>query len=307
MISSMSGSSAPQANRRKPDDTIMARLSMPADEPVRSRANPLFKRLRALKERGPEGALCLLEGPKLVLEALGAGARRRGGGLLAPRAADDARGRRGARRARRPDGPAALAERRAAGLALRGRDVAGPAWPSRAGRRSTRRSSTGRRRSWWWPTPSRTPATSAACCARPRRPARRARTSPAGSADPLSWKALRGSMGSAFRLPHVRGLDADTALDRAAGAWPRRARDRGRRRAALRRGRPARPGRRSWSAARARGSPRAVRQRAAARLRIPLAPPVESLNVGVAVALVLYEAARQRGFARAVTPRRLRA
>ena len=37
--------------------------------------------------------------------------------------------------------------------------------------------------------------------------------------------------------------------------------------------------------------------RAVARLRIPLAPPVESLNVGVAAGLVLFEAARQRGFA----------
>ena len=40
----------------------------------------------------------------------------------------------------------------------------------------------------------------------------------------------------------------------------------------------------------------AVRERAAARLRIPLEEPVESLNVGVAAALVLFEAARQRGF-----------
>jgi tRNA G18 (ribose-2'-O)-methylase SpoU len=36
--------------------------------------------------------------------------------------------------------------------------------------------------------------------------------------------------------------------------------------------------------------------RAAARLRVPLATPVESLNVGVAAGLLLFEAARQRGF-----------
>ena len=36
----------------------------------------------------------------------------------------------------------------------------------------------------------------------------------AGTADPFSWKALRGSMGSAFRLPHVRGLPADEVLRR---------------------------------------------------------------------------------------------
>src|SRR5512142_2321865 len=46
---------------------------MADEETVRSRTNPLFRRLRALKERGPEGGLCLLEGPKLVLEALAAG------------------------------------------------------------------------------------------------------------------------------------------------------------------------------------------------------------------------------------------
>ena len=47
----------------------------PDEEIVRSRANPLFKRLRVLKERGvhPDGELCLLEGPKLVNEALAAG------------------------------------------------------------------------------------------------------------------------------------------------------------------------------------------------------------------------------------------
>ena len=38
----------------------------------------------------------------------------------------------------------------------------------------------------------------------------------AGCADPLSWKALRGSMGSAFRLPHVRGLALDAVLERLA-------------------------------------------------------------------------------------------
>ena len=44
----------------------------PEEETVTSRANPLFKRLLALKKRGvaPEGDLCLLEGPKLLDEAM---------------------------------------------------------------------------------------------------------------------------------------------------------------------------------------------------------------------------------------------
>jgi TrmH family RNA methyltransferase len=117
----------------------------------------------------------------------------------------------------------------------------------------------------------------------------------AGCADPLSWKALRGSMGSAFRLPHLRGLaigDALSALEARGIAVLATAAD----------------GERRYDEADLRGPvalvvgsegaglPAAVCRRAAARLRVPLAGPVESLNVGVAAALVLFEAARQRGF-----------
>src|SRR5512134_2863223 len=45
---------------------------MPPVEIVRSRSNPLVRRFRALKERS-EDELCLIEGPKLLGEALGAG------------------------------------------------------------------------------------------------------------------------------------------------------------------------------------------------------------------------------------------
>jgi TrmH family RNA methyltransferase len=121
-------------------------------------------------------------------------------------------------------------------------------------------------------------------------------------ADAFSWKALRGSMGSAFRLPHLRGLSLDDVLRRLA-----------------RRGvlvlATAASGERRYDEAELRGPlalvvggeasglPAAVLARAAARLRIPLRGPVESLNVGVAAALVLYEAARQRGFAGMAAPR----
>jgi TrmH family RNA methyltransferase len=116
-----------------------------------------------------------------------------------------------------------------------------------------------------------------------------------GSADPFSWKALRGSMGSAFRLPHVSGLSIDTVLDRlqarglalvATGADG----DRGYDEADLRGPTAIVVG------AEGSGLAPSVLRRAAACLRIPLAAPVESLNVAVAGALVLYEAARQRGF-----------
>ena len=44
----------------------------PADEVVRSRSNPLVARLRALKARA-DADLALIEGPKLLAEAVSAG------------------------------------------------------------------------------------------------------------------------------------------------------------------------------------------------------------------------------------------
>jgi len=266
---------------------------MPAEEPVRSRANPLFKRLRALKERGPEGALCLLEGPKLVQEALGAGITIVEAGYSA-RAQTTAAGAGALKALGAQQVPlhwmsaellASLSEvETSQGLvALARRPTFDEAQLYRA-----------------------TPLVVVAdAIQNPGNLGGLLRTAEAAgatgayltgsSADPLSWKALRGSMGSAFRLPHVRGLDADTALDsiEAHGL------------VALA---TAADGERRYDEADLRGPVAivvggessglsdTVKRRAAARLRIPLAAPVESLNVGVAVALVLYEAARQRGF-----------
>jgi TrmH family RNA methyltransferase len=42
------------------------------------------------------------------------------------------------------------------------------------------------------------------------------------------------------------------------------------------------------------GLPQALQDAADARLTIPMRPPVESLNVAVAAAVILYEARRQR-------------
>ncbi len=115
----------------------------------------------------------------------------------------------------------------------------------------------------------------------------------AGGADPMSWKALRGAMGSAFRLPHVAGLAAADALDRLerAGVTPvaadaeasdlYHAADLTRPIALLVGNEGA-------------GLPAEVAARARVRVRIPMAAPVESLNVGVAAGILLFEAARQR-------------
>ncbi len=113
------------------------------------------------------------------------------------------------------------------------------------------------------------------------------------SADPFSWKALRGSMGSALRLPVGILRTADAALDLAeqhdvqtvaasprAGVGPRDI---------------------DWRAPTALllggegpGLPDALLGRCRRLVTIPMQPPVESLNIAVAGALLVYEARRQR-------------
>ena len=116
-------------------------------------------------------------------------------------------------------------------------------------------------------------------------------TTPA-TADPLGWKALRGSMGSALRLPMARAEAGEVfkAL-RAAGIGTLGLVPRGgqslfssdlRKPIALFLG--------GEGAGLPEGSARQMNQ----MISIPMCPPVESLNVGVAAALVLYEAHRQR-------------
>ncbi|HEX8294461.1 MAG TPA: RNA methyltransferase [Pyrinomonadaceae bacterium] len=116
-----------------------------------------------------------------------------------------------------------------------------------------------------------------------------------GSTDPLSPKSLRGSMGSAFRLPLWAGPTLAEALGWCAG--------RGIRTTATAAGAPSLHTEVDWA------SPRAVvvgpeaggltedELRAADEsVRIPMRAPVESLNLATALAVILYEAARQRRF-----------
>ena len=116
-----------------------------------------------------------------------------------------------------------------------------------------------------------------------------------GSADIFSPKSLRGSMGSAFRLPVWAGATFAEALAWCAG--------RGIRAVAT----DARAGAThteiDWTTPRAvvlgpeAGGLSDEEVRACAEsLRIPMREPVESLNLTTALAVVLYEAARQRGF-----------
>jgi TrmH family RNA methyltransferase len=113
------------------------------------------------------------------------------------------------------------------------------------------------------------------------------------SADPLGWKALRGSMGSGLRLPVSASADVDAVI---ADARRRRCRIV----ATVARG-----GRSMFDAdytgrvailigGEGPGLPDSVVSAADERVTIPMQPPVESLNASVTAALVVYEARRQR-------------
>jgi TrmH family RNA methyltransferase len=114
------------------------------------------------------------------------------------------------------------------------------------------------------------------------------------SADPFGWKALRGAMGSAFRLPtltattddvfeaaHARGVKVAATVPR--GGVPPCHAELGGPLVLLFGGEGP-------------GLAASVVERTDMAVTIPMREPVESLNVSVAAALVLYEASRQRGF-----------
>lgn len=114
-----------------------------------------------------------------------------------------------------------------------------------------------------------------------------------GGADPFRDKAVRGSMGSVFRLPVLHGLAAPAVVD-----FARRHRlqlvvadgggERLHTQADLQKPLALVVG------AEAAGVPPELLAAADVRVRIPLQPPVESLNVAVAAGVLLYEARRQR-------------
>ena len=113
------------------------------------------------------------------------------------------------------------------------------------------------------------------------------------SADPFGWKALRGSMGSALRLPVHVVEDANRAVEGArrqgcqiAATVPRKGRsifdvDYTGPMAVLIGGE-------------GRGLHDSLLTSADVRVTIPMQAPVESLNAAVAAALIVYEARRQR-------------
>jgi TrmH family RNA methyltransferase len=113
------------------------------------------------------------------------------------------------------------------------------------------------------------------------------------SANPFSWKAVRGSMGSILRLPVATAPSADTALAcmknlglHTVAAVPRDG---------------VAPDDVRWSGkvglllgSEGAGLDAAVAAACDERVTIPMAAPVESLNVAVAAAILVYAARRQR-------------
>ena len=114
-----------------------------------------------------------------------------------------------------------------------------------------------------------------------------------GSADPFGWKALRGAMGSTLRLPiaarqalaptiaELRRRSIAIAATVPRGGTPLPSCDLRRPIAILLGGEGA-------------GLEAATVAGADVRISIPMRPPVESFNVAVTAALILYEASRQR-------------
>ena len=114
------------------------------------------------------------------------------------------------------------------------------------------------------------------------------------SANPFSWKAIRGSMGSTLRLPVVGGMPTASVMTclktggiRSIAAVPRGGQD---------------PDAIDWRGKVAlivggegSGLPDEVTSSCDALVSIPMAARVESLNVAAAGAILVYAARRQRG------------
>jgi TrmH family RNA methyltransferase len=113
------------------------------------------------------------------------------------------------------------------------------------------------------------------------------------SANPFSWKALRGSMGSALRLPIVTGLPPDGIMAEMRQARMRTV-------ASVARG-GSDPDVVNWKGSvgvwiggEGHGLADDLVEQCDERVTIPMAPQVESLNAAVAGALLVYAARRQR-------------
>jgi RNA methyltransferase, TrmH family len=113
------------------------------------------------------------------------------------------------------------------------------------------------------------------------------------SANPFSWKAVRGSMGSVLRLPVAAGMTAEAAVACMTRAGVRTI-------AAVARDGET-PDAIDWTGTvglllggEGPGLPESIVGRADTRVTIPMTSPVESLNVAAAAAILVYAARQQR-------------
>lgn len=113
------------------------------------------------------------------------------------------------------------------------------------------------------------------------------------SANPFGWKALRGAMGGTFRLPIAARGSLSEVVGSAAELGVRLVA------AAPRGGTPLpeldlRKPTAIVLGGEGAGVPQTTMAAVEETVTIPMQPPVESLNVAIAAALILYEATRQR-------------
>jgi RNA methyltransferase, TrmH family len=113
------------------------------------------------------------------------------------------------------------------------------------------------------------------------------------TADPGGWRALRGAMGSTFRLPVARARLAEVL--RQAGRHSIRVAATSVAGGAPAAGVSLSPPLLLLLGNEGAGLPAAAVEHASMHVTIPMRPGISSLNVAVTAALLLYEAARQRG------------
>jgi TrmH family RNA methyltransferase len=115
-----------------------------------------------------------------------------------------------------------------------------------------------------------------------------------GCAHPLGPKAVRASAGSVLRLPALAGEPAERVVEELRGRGVRQ------HAATLAAGQTPEATNLAgpcaiWIGGEGAGLPAEIARGADARVQIPLRAPVDSLNAAAAAAVLLYEAARQRG------------
>jgi RNA methyltransferase, TrmH family len=260
-------------------------------DPITSRSNPLLRRLRGLVERGTAGDLALLEGVRLIEEALDAGVE-----IVevaaSPRLESTPRGKQLLHRLATTGAPLRLVDDRL--LASLSEVETSQGVLAVARRRVFEEDALYRGSALLVVAEAvQNPGNMGGLLRAAEAAGASGLYLTTGCADPASWKALRGAMGSAFRLPHIRGLDRQDILPRLAargvasiatvphGGVPYEGLD-WTRPVAL------------WLGSEGSGlSPEALAA-ASVQVTIPMAAPVESLNVAVAAGILLFEAARQR-------------